>query len=111
MRARSELDERRLDEFERELLASTGARVGAQDLWRHLAQIFPHRMPGPAERELLLEALKSIETRGSIRLPPERGKRWDRSIVPAVPTSVDIVHDQAALSGFPWRTFPWHPNL
>jgi hypothetical protein len=111
MSARSELDERRLDEFERGLLAGTAARVGAQDLWRHLAQIFPHRTPGPAERELLLEALKSIETRGSIRLPPERGKRWDRSMDPAVPTSVDIVRDQAALPGFPWRTFPWHPNL
>jgi hypothetical protein len=105
------LDERRLDEFERGLLAGTTVRVGAQDLWRHLAQIFPHRMAGPAERRLLLEALKSIEARGSIRLPPERGKRWDRSMDPAVPTSVDIVRDPTALSGFPWRTFAWHPNL
>ncbi|MGH2608131.1 MAG: DUF2399 domain-containing protein [Tepidiformaceae bacterium] len=32
-------------------------------------------------------------------------------MAPAVPTSVDIVRDKAALSGFPWRTFPWHPNL
>jgi len=109
--ARSELDERRLDELERGLLAGTAARVGAQDLWRRLAQVFPHRTPGPAERRLLLDALKSIEERGSIRLPPERGKRWDRSMDPAVPTSVDIVRDHAARSGFPWRTFPWHPSL
>jgi hypothetical protein len=106
-----ELDERRLDQFERALLAGTAARVGAQDLWRALAQVFPHRAPGPAERRLLLDALKSIEARGRIRLPPERGKRWDRSMDPAVPISVDIVRDQAAPSGFPWRTFPWHPNL
>jgi hypothetical protein len=59
----------------------------------------------------LLDALRFIEARGSIRLPPERGKRWDRSMDPAVPISVDIVRDQATPSGFPWRTFPWHPNL
>lgn len=106
-----ELDQHRLDQFERGLLAGTAVRVGAQDLWRALAKVFPHRTPGPAERRLLLDALRSIEARGSIRLPPERGKRWDRSMDPAVPSSVDIVRDQAAQSGFPWRTFPWHPNL
>lgn len=106
-----ELDEHRLDQFERGLLAGSAVRVGAQDLWRALAKVFPHRTPGPAERRLLLDALRSIEARGSIPLPPERGKRWDRSMDPAVPSSVDIVRDQAAPSGFPWRTFPWHPNL
>jgi hypothetical protein len=106
-----ELDQHRLDQFERGLLAGTAVRVSAQDLWRALAKVFPHRTPGPAERRLLLDALRSIEARGSIRLPPERGKRWDRSMDPAVPSSVDIVRDQAAPSGFPWRTFPWHPNL
>lgn len=106
-----ELDDRRLDQFERGLLAGTAVRVGAQGLWRTLATVFPHRTPGPAERRLLLDALRSIEARGSIRLPPERGKRWDRSMDPAVPISVDILRHQAAPSGFPCRTFPWHPNL
>lgn len=106
-----ELDERRLDQFERGLLAGTAVRVGAQDLWRALAKVFPHRTSGPAERRLLLDALRSIEARGSIRLPPERGTRWERSMDPAVPSSVDIVRDQAVPSGYPWRTFPWHPNL
>ena len=107
----SELDERRLNEFEREILAGTAVRIGAQDLWRHLANVFPHRPPGPAERRLLLDALKSLEARGRIRLPPERGTRWDRSMDPAVPTSVDVVRGRPAPSVFPWRAFPWHPNL
>jgi hypothetical protein len=106
-----ELDERRLNEFERSILAGITIRVGARELWRALANVFPHRTPGPAERRLLLDALRSIEARGSIRLPPEHGKRWNRSMDPAVPTSVDIVRDQSALSEFPWRTFPWHQNL
>jgi hypothetical protein len=107
----SELDHRRLDEFERSVLAGTAVRVSAQELWRALAQVFPHRTPGPAERRLLLEALKSIEARGSIRLPPQGGRRWDRSMDPAVPTSVDVVRDQGVPSPFAWRSFPWHPNL
>ena len=106
-----ELDERRLDQFERGILTATSVRVGAQDLWRALARVFPHRTPGPAERRLLLDALRSIEARGSIRLPPEHGKRWDRSLDPAVPTSVDVVRDHSTPARFPWRTFPWHPNL
>jgi len=107
----TELDQRRLDEFERSLLAGTSVRVGAPELWRALAQVFPHRTPGPAERRLLLDALKAIEARGCVRLPPERGKRWDRSMDPAVPTSVDLIRERTASSPFPWRTFPWHPHL
>jgi hypothetical protein len=106
-----ELDERRLDEFERCILAGTAVRVGAQDLWRALAKVFPHRTPGPAERRLLLDVLRSIERRGTIHLPPEHGKRWDRSMEPAVPTSVDIVRNASTPSSFPWRTFPWHQHL
>lgn len=106
-----ELDEHRLDEFERALLAGTSVRVGTQELWRALASVFPHRTPGPAERRLLLHILQSIEARGRIRIPPERGRRWDRSIDPPVPTSVDVVREKDAPSGFAWRTFPWHPNL
>lgn len=107
----AQIDDRQLDQFERGLLGGTTVRVNRQDLWRVLAAVFPHRTPGPSERRLLLDALRSIESRGAIRLPPEHGKRWDRSMDPAVPSSVDIVHKQAAPSGFPWRTFPWHPNL
>jgi hypothetical protein len=109
--AHADLDQQRLDEFERLLLAGSSVRVGTEDLWRALAQVFPHRMPGPAERRLLLEALKTIEARGSVRLPPNRGKRWDRSMDPAVPTSIDLVREAAGSSSFPWRTFPWHPQL
>jgi hypothetical protein len=106
-----ELDDRRLDEFERALLAGTGVRIGAQHLWSVLAQVFPHRTPGPAERRLLLCALQSVEARGRIRIPPQRGRRWDRSMDPAVPTSVDIVRESDPPSGPTWRSFPWHPNL
>jgi len=106
-----ELDQRRLDEFERSLLSGTTVRVSAKELWGALAQVFPHRTPGPAERRLLLEVLKSIAARGSIRLPPAHGKRWDRLMSPAVPTSVDVVRGQSASSPFPWRTFPWHQHL
>lgn len=106
-----ELDKRRIDRFERALLGSAGVRVGAQEIWRALARVFPHRTPGPAERRLLLDALRSIEARGRIRVPPERGKRWDRSMDPPVPTSVDVVRKQTSASGFAWQTFPWHPDL
>jgi hypothetical protein len=111
MTLHADVDQQQLDEFERCLLSGTAVRVAAQELWCALAQIFPHRAPGPAERRLLLEVLRSLEARGTIRIPPERGKRWDRSMDPSVPTSVDVIRDHATSSSFPWRTFPWHPRL
>lgn len=108
---RPELDQSQLDMFERRLLSGSAVRVDARELWHALAEAFPHRTPGPPERFLLLEALKAVEARGSIRFPPKGGKRWDRSLGPAVPTSVDVVRDQPTASSFAWRTFPWHPHL
>jgi hypothetical protein len=107
----SELAPERLDEFERILTASRSVRIATPDLWRALAQVFPHRSPGPAERSLLLSALKMMEQRGVLRLPSSGGRRWDRAVEPAVPTSVDLVRDEKGASPFPWRTFPWHPQL
>jgi hypothetical protein len=106
-----ELDERRVDALERSLLSASAVRVGAKELWGALARVFPHRTAGPAERHLLLNALTAIQARGTIRLPPKPGKRWDRSMEPAVPTSVDVVRDRVVSPPFPWRSFPWHPCL
>lgn len=107
----TELDPERLDTFERILLASPSTRVRTRYLWSTLAHVFPHRASGPAERRLLLDTLRLLDTRGSIKLPSPAGARWDRSLDPPVPTSVDILREPATLTTFPWRTFPWHPQL
>lgn len=101
----------RLEKLERILCASRATRVGSHELWRALAQVFPHRSAGPSERRLLVEALRQLETRGIIKLPPSHGKRWDRAMDPAIPTSVDLIRQSDAPSAFPWKTFPWHPSL
>ena len=108
---REELDHQRLDKFERLLQANSTARLHGQVLWHAFAQIFPHRATGPAERRLLLDTLRAIEGRGSIRLPPARGRRWDRSMDPAVPTSIDLIREQPKPPSSPWRAFPWHTQL
>jgi hypothetical protein len=106
-----EIDPERLDHFERVLLASASVRIGSRELWQALATAFPHRTAGPAERRLLLDVLRAIEARGLVRVPVKRGRRWDRSMEPAVPTSIDLVRAPASRTPFPWRTFPWHPLL
>lgn len=106
-----ELDSERLEGLERLLRINPSTRVRGETLWQAFAQVFPHRSAGPAERRLLIEALRAIEGRGTIRLPPARGTRWDRSMDPAVPTSVDVIRDQPEPASFSWRTFPWHTEL
>ncbi|MFO1077980.1 MAG: DUF2399 domain-containing protein [Planctomycetota bacterium] len=104
-------DDPRLDRFQRALFAGGPTRLDAAEIWRALAVAFPHRPSGPGERELLVEALTALEARGVLRLPPAGGKRWDRSMQPAVPTGVDLLLHEAAAPGFQWRTFPWHSSL
>lgn len=106
----TDLDLRQLNEFERLLRASPKVRIEAQEMWRALARVSPHRSSGPAERRLLLTALQSLESRGQIKLPPAGGRRWDRAIHPAVPTSVDLICRERRVSPS-WRTFPWHQDL
>ncbi len=101
----------RLEKLERILCASRMTRIRSQALWRALAQVFPHRTVGPAERRLLVDALKQLEARGTVRLPPSHGKRWDRAMNPAIPTSIDLIRESDAPSSFPWKAFPWHPHL
>lgn len=107
----TELEAKRLDQFEDVLLSNSSIRVDSAELWRALAAAFPHRTSGPEERRLMLSALSAIEARGKIRVPAARGKRWDRSMDPPVPTSVDLVRDPASRPASSWRTFPWHPSL
>ena len=105
------LDNQRLERFERLLCANPSTRVRSETLWHAFAQVFPHRAAGPAERRLLLTVLAAVEGRGLLRLPPARGTRWDRSMDPAVPRSVDLVRAQPEPPSFSWRTFPWHADL
>jgi Protein of unknown function C-terminus (DUF2399) len=105
------LDPDQLREFTRLLFSSTSARASSQDLWHALAHVCPHRSPGPAERHLLLAALKSLELAGTIRFPPLGGKRWDHVIEPPVPTSITLVRANPPAPDSSWRTFPWHQHL
>jgi uncharacterized protein DUF2399 len=108
----TQLDARQLNEFGRLLLANDNARIDVEQLWHALARVSPHRSSGPAERRLLLLALRSLEARGDIRLPASGGRRWDRVLDPAVPTSVDVIRgERATQPSIAWRTFPWHQNL
>jgi len=102
----------RLAAFVDALERDRGTRVSRERLWEALAEAFPHRTPGAPERQLLVDVLRELEKEGRVRLPPEGGRRWDRSLIPAVPTGVDLVREPSpAPGGEAWRTFPWHPRL
>jgi hypothetical protein len=105
------LDENRLSAFAAELREGEAVRVPRERLWMALARAFPHRGPGSEERQLLMDALQALADRGVVRLPSGRGRRWDRSMRPAVPTSVDLVREDNVAPSVGWRRFPWHPRL
>jgi hypothetical protein len=106
-----QIEEEKLALFVRLIENDESVRVDRDRLWRALGRVFPHRNSGTGERELLLVVLRELEERGLLRMPSLHGRRWDRTMEPAVPTSVDLVHRVDAPRRFDWRGFPWHPRL
>jgi hypothetical protein len=105
------LNPRNLERLAGLLQRGKGVRVESAQLWHAFASAFPQRPSGPAERDLFLAALQVLQDRGEIRLPSPRGPRWDRSVHPAVPLSVDVVRPTKEQRSQDWRRFPWHPRL
>lgn len=107
----AEISQEHLQRFLSLLQADGKTRPGSTVLWEALALVFPHRQSGTAERQLLLNVLHSLEATAEIRLPAAAGKRWDRTLEPAVPLSVDLLKVNVASATSNWRGFPWHPDL
>jgi hypothetical protein len=87
----NELDEQRLDKMACELAEATRLWIDSKAMWRAFANAFPGLAQSPDQRRLFMAALREIERRGVIQLPPSNGKRWDRTFDIAVPTSVYFV--------------------
>jgi hypothetical protein len=92
------------------LRAFPGARITEQALWGAFAEAFPRRPVGPEERAWLLAALERLADAGTLRLPSSRSRRWDRSALPAVPRSIDLVRTRPRPDES-WRRLIWHPAL
>lgn len=86
-------------------------RVGEKQLWQALATVYPHRPSGPGERTLLLAMLQAAADAGHLGLPAAGGRRWDRTMSPAVPISVDLVLVASPAEAFDWRSYPWQEKL
>ncbi|MDP2871692.1 MAG: hypothetical protein Q8P31_04055 [Bacillota bacterium] len=101
-----------LTRFIAHLRLGRGTRVDGARLWQALAEVYPHRPAGPAERQLLSAVLHAAAEAGALRLPPAAGRRWDRSLNPPVPTSVDLIAAKGlGKDSFDRHTYPWHQAL
>lgn len=107
----SELDPKRLQNFIDNLSQFKNRRIHLNDLWKIFNTAFPHRPRGAELRQWLLAALKTAVEQNVIKLPVEHGKRWDRTLQPSIPTSVDRMELAPPSPNDEWRRFPWHPRL
>ena len=106
----SELDPKRLQLFIYNLSQFKARRIHLKDLWGIFSIAFPHRPRGAELRQWLLAALKQAAAQNVITLPVEHGRRWNRTLQPPLPTSVDRIEPKPPLN-HGWRRFPWHPRL
>jgi hypothetical protein len=106
-----QLEPQRLEGFASQLAKSRRLWIDHETLWTAFADSFPGFAHSADHRRWFLAALRQLEGRGLIRLPPPTGVRWDRTFDIAVPTSVYLVPIQSSRRQEEWRCFPWHPQL
>lgn len=105
------LNPRKVDRFAQSLTRFWGKRVNKPDLWAAFAEAFPVRPHGPEEVHWFLEALRALEERGVIRLPPITGRRWEEVQGVRIPSSIDLNRKEPEKTAPDWRAYPWHPRL
>ena len=101
----------KIEHFAEILTRLSGKRVNKTDLWAAFAEAFPVRPYGPEEVHWFLDALRALEERGVIRLPPITGRRWEEAQGVRIPSSVDLNRKQPEKTAPDWREYPWHPRL
>src|ERR1700680_3882747 len=70
------------------LAHASGKQLKIAVLWKYFAEAFPYRPGGVENRKWLQRALKEAATQGIIRLPSVRGRCWDHTLEPPLPTVV-----------------------
>lgn len=107
----AELEAAALDRFRAALLRSPRARLERDQLWAAFARAFPVRPQGAEERQWFRAALDQAVADGTLRLPAQRGRGWDRSQTPAIPLKATLRREGATRRDDSWRTYPWHADL
>src|SRR5450755_2040215 len=103
-------DPTRVQTFLNRLGQCEGPLIKREELWSLFGEVFPHRPRVTEGRQWLLDTLYEAEQQGIIKLPVPSGKRWDRSLDPPIPTSVNVTATKPKRDTS-WKSFPWHPLL
>lgn len=69
-------------------------RFTQREIWQCFAHVCPTLSAGPEARAVLHALLIALAERQAIRLPDP--KRWDESLAPPLPSSVELLRDPAA---------------
>ncbi len=107
----NEIDSGRMERFRQLIAELPNKRVLAPQLWEVFEKAFPHRPRGVEPRTWLLQSLHYAEASGTIRIPPSHGRRWDTSLDPSLPSSVDRIEAPKPSKNQWWKFYSWHPKL
>ncbi len=98
--------------FLHRLAHTAGKQLKIAVLWKYFAEAFPYRPGGLENRKWLQRALQEAAAQGIIRLPSVRGRSWDYTLEPPLPTVVwKTPLDEGRNDDESWRDYPWLPQL
>lgn len=111
MKMVSEIDKKRVVAFCQKLAALPEKRITLNKLREVFHECFPHRPRGTEDNDWLLFALREADSRDIIRIPPSHGTRWNTTLNPPLPSSVDRIETSKTLRNAWWKSFLWHPAI
>jgi len=97
--------------FLHRLAHTSGRQLKIAVLWKYFAEAFPYRPGGSENRKWLQRALQEAADQGIIRLPSWRGRCWDHTLEPPLPTVVWKTSPNEVRDDESWRDYPWLPQL
>ncbi len=106
-----------LDGIEARLFADFRGRYRSKIVLEDVQEAFSRTCPElnnePARRARLADALEKLAGEGSILLPVNRKKDWQRFLAPALPNWIRVSREKIPLTTarFDQATFPWVPEM
>ena len=98
--------------FLHRLVHTSGKQLKIDVLWKYFAETFSYRPGGLENRKWLQRVLQEAADQGIIRLPSMRGRCWDYTLEPPLPTVVwKIPSEEGRDDDESWRDYPWLAQL
>lgn len=93
--------------------STVGSKIMLEDVQEAFSRTCPELNNDPTRRARLAEALANLASEGSISLPVNRKKDWQKFLAPPLPNWIRVIREKTSREAarFEHAKFPWVPEM